>query len=624
MKETKFIAQKREKWAEYEDLLLQSNPDPEKLNELFVQITDDLSYARTFYPARSVRKYLNGLAQRVFHNIYKGRRLRTEEFRLFWTDGLPAVMWASRKALLLSFVIFVISFVIGVVSSRIDPDFAGVILGDDYVDMTISNIDNKDPMAVYKESRPLSMTFGIAANNLFVALQMALTGVLASIGTVFLMVYNGIMVGAFQYFFIERGLFWPSFLTIWIHGTLEISAIIIAGAAGLVAGSGLLFPGSYSRAQAFQVSMRRGLKIFLGIVPVLVLAAIFEGFLTRYTDSPAFLRGMIIGLSLFFVLWYFVWYPRHLATNGLFRKADYEYELQPTRVQEVHLDKIKNSGEVLSDAFALFRKHVGLILSSSFLCSLIFMGYAFLWSDKGVLETFSVTTEGFGDVLDASAEYFSSALVPGLFWVQCGILWVLCTCCFLAIGQNKAISSGEQDQHKRLGLHWLWTLALMPGAAYWLSIKPDHPALSFLLHLFTMPFILLLLAVAAAWFEGKNPFSAIGRAFYVCNWGQIFMIGLFSGLLSFMLLFVLGTPIWTRFVSLFTWLIPNENHNVAYFNVLVTVAASSFVTYATFALNVLFATLSYFSGVEEQDARALLARIEAVGKTPKIRGLARE
>ena len=287
MKETKFIEQNQEKWSDIEKMLREDRRDPDKLNDLFIQITDDLSYAHTFYPNRSVRVFLNVLAQQIFHNIYRGRRFPAERLRLFWTDELPRIMWEARKALFLSFALFIFSFGIGVVSSRINPDFARIVLGDNYVDMTLANIKSGNPMAVYKDSGPLGATAGITANNLFVALRTAIFGVLASIGTVFIMLHNGIMVGAFQYFFIEHGVFWESFLSIWIHGTLEISAIIIAGAAGLVAGSGLLFPGTYRRTQAFQITMRRGLKIFIGIVPIIILAGFFEGFLATTYKSHA-------------------------------------------------------------------------------------------------------------------------------------------------------------------------------------------------------------------------------------------------------------------------------------------------------------------------------------------------
>jgi hypothetical protein len=124
MKETKFIEQNKEKWAEYEQMMREDRRDPERLNDLFIQVTDDLSYARTFYPTRSVRAYLNGMAQRIFHHIYRGKKVPLSRFRLFWTDELPAIVWQSRAAMLLSFLIFVLAFGIGVLSSMINADFA--------------------------------------------------------------------------------------------------------------------------------------------------------------------------------------------------------------------------------------------------------------------------------------------------------------------------------------------------------------------------------------------------------------------------------------------------------------------------------------------------------------------
>ena len=417
MKETKFIEQNKEKWADFEQMFREDRRDPDKLNDLFVQITDDLSYARTFYPNRSVRMYLNTLAQRIFHNIYRGKRFPAERLRLFWTDELPQLMWQSRKALLLSFAIFALAFTIGVVSSIINPDFARIILGDQYVDMTLSNIEKGDPMAVYKDSGPFGMSVGIAANNLFVALRTAILGVLASLGTVFIMLYNGIMVGAFQYFFIEQGVFWPSFLTIWIHGTLEISAIIIAGAAGLVAGSGLLFPGTYRRSQAFQITMRRGLKIFIGVTPIIILAAIFEGFFTRFTETPDFIRGLFILTSLFFVLWYFVWLPWHKVRTGTFKQPVHDKELPPDRSAVIDFNAIKNAGEVLSDTFSVVFRHPKITLGGLLGATALFMGWAFGLSTEPPASTFYFSEIPLG-VLSGSGDFFGDAPAPMLCWKQ--------------------------------------------------------------------------------------------------------------------------------------------------------------------------------------------------------------
>ena len=103
MRETSFIKQNKEKWKEFESILEKKDKDPDKLNDLFIQITDDLSYSRTFYPNRSVRVYLNNLAQQVFHSIYKNKKSRFSRLLFFWTDELPQLVYESRRAFRLSF-----------------------------------------------------------------------------------------------------------------------------------------------------------------------------------------------------------------------------------------------------------------------------------------------------------------------------------------------------------------------------------------------------------------------------------------------------------------------------------------------------------------------------------------
>ena len=232
MRETKFINDNKEKWEEYEEVLKKEYQNPDKLNEIFVNITDDLSYARTFYKNRSVRVYLNGLAQSIFSNIYKNKQSPAQRFANFWKEELPQLVYEARSAFLLAFLVFAGAFLIGALSTAMDTEFPRIILGNDYVDMTIENIKKGDPMAVYKERGQFGMSVGITLNNIFVALLTFVMGVFAAIGSIGILIRNGIMVGAFQYFFYTKGVFQESFLTIWMHGTLEISAIIIAGAAG--------------------------------------------------------------------------------------------------------------------------------------------------------------------------------------------------------------------------------------------------------------------------------------------------------------------------------------------------------------------------------------------------------
>ena len=151
MRETQFIQQNKEKWGEFENILEDEYKDPDKLNDLFVQITDDLSYSRTFYPNRSVRVYLNGLAQRIFHDVHKSPTSPWRAFKHFWTEELPQLYYEARRDMLIAFMVFVLAFGIGVLSCAMDPDFPEIILGESYIDMTESNIKSGDPMAVYKQ-----------------------------------------------------------------------------------------------------------------------------------------------------------------------------------------------------------------------------------------------------------------------------------------------------------------------------------------------------------------------------------------------------------------------------------------------------------------------------------------
>ncbi len=310
MTEKHFIEQNIEKWRELELLLENSSQDPERLHSLFVKVSSDLSYARTFYPNRSVRLYLNNLTQEVFDKLRKRKRKFGLKFLYdFFAHLLPQEVYKARKFFLISLAIFLLAVSIGAFSTAQNPDFLAVILGEDYVELTKRNINDGDPMKIYKDSQQMDMFFGITINNIRVSFMVFVLGILGSIGTVFILMYNGIMLGAFQYFFYTKGLFVTSFLTIWIHGTIEISAIIIAGAAGMVLGNGVLFPGTYQRTTALQISALSAIRILLGTLPLFILAGFLESFVTRYTGMPMILKILIIVGSLAFILFMWVWYP---------------------------------------------------------------------------------------------------------------------------------------------------------------------------------------------------------------------------------------------------------------------------------------------------------------------------
>lgn len=316
MREVTFLKKNADKWNEVEQFLISKDKtNPDKLADLFIELTDDLSYSRTFYPQSKTTQYLNSLTAKIHQSIYKSKKERKERFIQFWKFEAPLIFYKRRKEILVSFTIFVLAMLIGVVSSAGDSGFIRLIMGDSYVNMTLENIDKGDPMAVYKQMNGIDMFLGITFNNIRVSFIAFMFGLLISFGTVWILLSNGIMLGAFQYFFHIHDLLIESVLVIWIHGTLEISSIIIAGAAGITLGNSILFPGTFSRGQSFMIGAKEGLKMIVSLIPIFITAGFLESFVTRHTGMPVILSLLIILGSLFFVIWYFVIYPKKLTNK---------------------------------------------------------------------------------------------------------------------------------------------------------------------------------------------------------------------------------------------------------------------------------------------------------------------
>jgi uncharacterized membrane protein SpoIIM required for sporulation len=315
MREVVFVKQNAPKWKSYES---EVTTDPDILADRFIQLTDDLAYARTFYPESDVTHYLNNLTGRVHQAIYRNKKEKKNRFVLFWKQELPLLFRQHRRQLFFAFLIFSSACFIGAVSAAYDDAFVRLILGDSYVNKTLANIRKGDPMAVYKQAGEAPMFLAITINNIKVSFVAFVAGVIFSVGTFWILLQNGIMLGAFQYFFYKQGLLLTSVLSIWIHGTLEISAIVIAGCAGFVMGNSILFPQTFSRIESFRRGARQGLKMVVGLVPIFIIAGFLESFVTRHTGMPLWLSISIIGFSALFILYYFIIYPTLLYS----RKTD--------------------------------------------------------------------------------------------------------------------------------------------------------------------------------------------------------------------------------------------------------------------------------------------------------------
>ncbi len=328
MREAQFLKQNSEKWKQYEAELNVTTTDITA--NRFVESTDDLAYARTFYPGSTTVKYLNGLAAQFHQKIYRNKKEKRGRIFWFWQYELPVLFKRYQKQFLFSFLFFVLFSLMGALSAKYDENFVRLIIGDEYVNMTNNNIEKGDPFGVYKQGDSLSMFFFIAYNNISVSFMGYVLGIFLSVGSIWLLFNNGLMMGSFQYYFISKGLGLKFITVVFIHGTLELWSIIVAGAAGLILGNSILFPGTYKRSISILRGGKDGLKIVVGLIPLFLTAAFFESFVTRYTEMPLWVSMSVLIGSASFIIWYFIIYPKQLSKR-LEAKSNNNYLLRDNK-----------------------------------------------------------------------------------------------------------------------------------------------------------------------------------------------------------------------------------------------------------------------------------------------------
>jgi len=656
MRETDFIEQNKDKWERYEDSLQQTDQDPELLTQLYVHTTDDLSISRTFYPNRSVRVYLNGLAQRTFLQVYRGRRGELGKLFTFWSDEMPRAVYASRRYLLTALAVFLLSMAIGVLSYRIDPYFAEIILGEEYVSMTEANIVSGDPMAVYKSMDRLEMSLHITLNNLLVAFLTFLAGAFACVGTLVFLIRNGVMLGVFQYFFVANGeyreaetaaatgwavsglswlltaggdglqhvlsvllyassgndLFRESLLTIWIHGALEISSIVIAGGAGLTMGAGLLFPGTLTRFQSFARSARAGLKIMLGTVPLFIIAGLLEGYVTRQTDLPDALRFVFILFCFIFIVWYYVVYPRTVVNRRSAVSVDDRPEI-PSRGEPHTFRAIRTVGEQLNLTIGLMRYSLGRLLGGALLlaaayCLLSFTfggGAAFRYQFDhyfvvGDVSNFYELLSSFGRGRALSFSVLVAAGFYGIFRLA-----------FVAVFRRTDLVAPPFSVLRELRL--LGTCSLLA-----LTVAFGGTTVALLTFL-TFPFLLML---GINGYLGVAPGGVFRLAYtrLAFSYGLILIITIVALPVAFLLDYTIGGYLF----SFFDWVVYTDATNIDARNVVL----QAFCYYFFFSLLccswVIALTLALGTLSEVATADTLKARIAGIGGKRRLRGMERE
>lgn len=310
MKEIQFIGKNKERWNDF-DTKLKSNTfaNTQELAQEYILLNEDLSFAQTNYPKSDISKYLNQLVQRTHQNIHKYKGEDKKRFFTFWSIEVPLMIYKHKRYLAISLLIFTMSSLVGYYSGVQDSEFARMILGNNYIETTLENMNNGKSTGIYASHGRFESFLGITFNNIRVSFYAFAMGIFFIVGTVFLLIQNGIMFGVFQQFFIEHGHGDDFFYAVYMHGTIELWSIIIAGGTGIVLGKGLFFPQTFTRTKSFSIHAKEAGKIIAGLIPFFIIAGFIEGFLTRIGNENRAMALFIIVSSVLLILFYFFYLP---------------------------------------------------------------------------------------------------------------------------------------------------------------------------------------------------------------------------------------------------------------------------------------------------------------------------
>ena len=253
-----------------------SRSELQELGLLYRQIASDLSTVREDAASRQVSAYLNQLLGRAHNLIYMGRKTNAGGIVQFFRSGYPRLFRENLAYPLTAFLIFVAAGIAGMALCFSDPGFERYFLG-------AQMIDTIEQHRMWTHSvlamKPLASSF-ILTNNISVSLATFASGIVAGLGTVAMLVMNGLLIGVIGTACWQAGMSSQLWSFVAPHGVLELPAIFIAGGAGLLLARGLLFPGTLPRRDSLIEAGGRAVRLVLGVIPMLVIAGFIEGYIS--------------------------------------------------------------------------------------------------------------------------------------------------------------------------------------------------------------------------------------------------------------------------------------------------------------------------------------------------------
>jgi uncharacterized membrane protein SpoIIM required for sporulation len=303
LRSTEFRRGREQAWRELENLLATaerrgldalSTEELQRLPLLHRSAMSALSVARAIALDRHLLLYLENLGLRSFLIVYGPREGMWESCRDFFLRGFPAAVRAARVHILIAFLAIVVGTAAGFMLAASDESLLatlvpGGLAGGRGISSTREQLLNDEIFAPWPGFTRSFITFAnfLFRHNALIGIMMFGLGIFAGVPTLMLLIYQGLIFGAFIALHANRDLLVDFLGWVSIHGVTEFAAIILCGAGGLVIAQHILFPDRYSRVDSLAAHGRSGAQLAVGAVILFFIAGLIEGGLRQLVNDTA-------------------------------------------------------------------------------------------------------------------------------------------------------------------------------------------------------------------------------------------------------------------------------------------------------------------------------------------------
>jgi len=325
-----FILRNQERWDRLEALVSarkRSFAEVRELGRLYQQVTEDLSFAQTTFPEEVVTEYLNQLIRRCHALFFRQEKMRGRRIVDFFTVTFPGLLGKLWVPVFVSTAVFAVSIGVSFFLVKGNIEMGEIFLPGNMYDMAVNDLELRKKFSNFDnipERMRTAISLYIWFNNSMVSLYCFVLGITFGLGTLYILIRNGFILGALTAVYYMNGQFADFVSLIMVHGSIELVAIVFAGGAGLHVGSALISPGRLPRTQRLKMNAVNALKILWGVISLLLIAGLIEGLVTPL-KLPVHIRLAIMSANLLLLGLYCMWgmvlrrKDTNLQPDGLYR-----------------------------------------------------------------------------------------------------------------------------------------------------------------------------------------------------------------------------------------------------------------------------------------------------------------